>query len=360
MSPVADEVDYKLDVVKSTSLGPHEIDQEFRSSCIDLVSAALGGKILAFSDQWFAEASNLLTPTPPVHQPGKMVFTGAWYDGWETRRHNSEPFDWVVVRLGVASGIVEGVEIDTAFFTGNYAPAISVEGCFSADDDDVVSWRGDRGKWETILDIRECGPSQRFGWKLDVVDRAKQYTHVRLNMYPDGGIARFRLFGHAVPVFPQDADAVLDLAAAQNGGVAVACSDQHFGTKDNLLLPGRGKDMGDGWETARSRGKDHVDWAIIKLGAPGFIDNFVADTAHFRGNFPQKVAIQALAWKRAGEPDVDDQDWREVVAATKMGPDQEHQLPCAASDTAFTHVKLIMIPDGGVKRLRVYGKRAPA
>lgn len=353
---VADEVEYKLDDVKATSLGPDDMDKTFRSSCIDLVSAALGGKILAFSDQWFAEAANLLTPTAPVSQPGKMVFTGAWYDGWETRRHNPGAFDWVVVRLGVASGTVEGVEVDTAFFTGNYAPAVSVEGCFRADDDEVVSWDGGRGGWETILGVRRCGPSRRFGWKLDAPS-AKQYTHVRLNMYPDGGMARFRLFGRAVPVFPADRDAVLDLAAAQNGGVAVSCSDQHYGTKDNLLLPGRGKDMGDGWETARSRGKGHVDWAIVRLGAPGYIERFVIDTAHYRGNFPQKVAIAALAWQGSGEPGAVAEGWREVVAPSSMGPDREHELACAARGTAFTHVKLTMIPDGGVKRLRAYGRR---
>ena len=218
----------------------------------DLISGTLGGKVLGVSDEWFAEAANLLTPTPAIRQPGKMVWTGAWYDGWETRRHNTEPFDWVVVRLGVASGTVVGLEVDTDHFSGNHAPAISVEGCFSQDDAEVLSWKGTRGKWEPILGIHECGPKERFAWKLDEPTN-KQYTHVRLNMYPDGGIARFRLYGHAVPVFPEDKEAIFDLAAAQNGGVAVSCSDQHFGTKDNLILPGRGKDMGDGWETARSR-----------------------------------------------------------------------------------------------------------
>lgn len=322
----------------------------------DLVSAVLGGKILAFSDQWFAEAANLLTPTAPNRQPGKMVFTGAWYDGWETRRHNPEPFDWVVVRLGVASGTVQGVEVDTAFFSGNHAPAISVEGCFSDDDDEVASWKGGRGRWETILGMQECGPSKRFGWKL-VEPTGKQYTHVRLNMYPDGGIARFRLFGHAVPVFPEEKEAVFDLAAAQNGGVAVSCSDQHFGTKDNLLLPGRGKDMSDGWETARSRSKGHVDWAIIRLGALGHVQTLIVDTAHFRGNFPQRIAVAGIEWRDAGEPDAASTGWRELVAPSKTGPDQEHEFQSLAKDMALSHVKLIMIPDGGVKRLRALGKR---
>lgn len=309
-----------------------------------------------------------------------MVYTGAWYDGWETRRHNPEPFDWVVIRLGVASGTIEGIEVDTAFFSGNHAPFISVEGYFSAEDssgaaaaaadEQVLSWKGQRGGWETILGVQECGPSARFAWKLDH-PTGKRYTHVRLNMYPDGGIARFRLFGHAVPVFPADADAVvLDLAAAQNGGVAVSCSDQHFGTKDNLILPGRGKDMGDGWETKRSREKGHVDWAIIRLGAPGFIQTIVVDTAHFRGNYPQSVKVEAIRWdggekeeegvegQGQGEPPADAQGWEEVVERSKTGPDQEHEFTSKVQVRSFTHVKLTVIPDGGVKRIRVFAKRA--
>ncbi|KAH8907016.1 hypothetical protein BR93DRAFT_945198 [Coniochaeta sp. PMI_546] len=346
------EAEYKLDAVKATRVAAEDIDRTFRSSCIDLTSATLGGKVLAFSDQWFAEASNLINPAAPIRQPGKMVFTGAWYDGWETRRHNPEPFDWVVIRLGVASGTVEGVEVDTAFFNGNEAPAISVEGCFNQNDEEVVSWKGSRGGWETILGVQECGPSQRHGWKLDKVT-SKQFTHVRLNMYPDGGIARFRLFGHAVPVFPEDKDAVFDLAAAQNGGVAISCSDQHFGTKDNLLLPGRGKDMGDGWETARSRTKGHVDWTIIRLGAPGYIQSFVADTAHFRGNYPQQVKLEAIEWKDEGsEPSSDSAGWEEIAEPIRCGPDHEHEAASLVKDKRFTHVKLVIVPDGGVKRLR--------
>ncbi|KAI0556142.1 hypothetical protein F4679DRAFT_569721 [Xylaria curta] len=352
-----EDIDYKLESVGATKVASEDIDSTFRSSCIDLISGALGGKVLGFSDEWFAEASNLLTPTAPIRQPGKMVYTGAWYDGWETRRHNREPFDWVVIRLGVASGTVEGVEVDTAFFSGNHAPFISVEGCFNSSDEEVLSWKGQKGNWEPILGIQECGPSQRFGWKLDT-PTAKQYTHVRLNMYPDGGIARFRLFGHAVPVFPDDKEAIFDLAAAQNGAVAISCSDQHFGTKDNLILPGRGKDMGDGWETARSRTKGHVDWAIIRLGAPALIQNFVIDTAFFRGNFPQSAKLDAIEWTDDGEPGADAQGWTLVLEPSKCGPDQEHAFDCLIKDKPFTHVKLTIIPDGGVKRLRPQKPRA--
>lgn len=229
--------------------------------------------------------------------------------------------------------------------------------------DDTVKDEG-FGGWETILETQECGPSRRQAWLLPQVTE-KAYTHVRLLMFPDGGIARFRLFGQVVPVFPQSVDAVFDLAATVNGGVAVSCSDQHFGTKDNLLLPGRGKDMGDGWETKRTRG-EHVDWAIIRLGTPGQISKVVVDTAHFRGNFPKEVQIFGLETResKTDAPSHDNQGWVELLSPQKTGPDKEHEyegdLLQNVKDKVYEYVKLVMIPDGGIKRIRVFGSRKTA
>ncbi|KAH7115196.1 galactose-binding domain-like protein [Dendryphion nanum] len=336
-----------------------EIDSKVKTQYTDLISAPLGSSILSFSDEWFASASNLLTPTPPIRKAGVFTHAGAWYDGWETRRHNTEPADWVVIRLGVSSGKVAGVEIDTAFFNGNHAPEIAVEGAFiSGTEQEEAVKKADFTGWETILDKQECGPSQRHGWLLNKLTE-KAYTHVRLLMYPDGGIARFRLYGVAVPVFPQSADAVFELSATVMGGVATSCSDQHFGTIHNLLLPGRGKDMGDGWETKRTRGP-HVDWTIVKLGSKGEIDHIVIDTAHFRGNFPQKV--QVFAGQFESDPKSDDAAWVEVLEPQKSGPDKEHEYGAdilkEVRGKTYTHAKLVIIPDGGVKRFRVFGKRA--
>lgn len=251
------------------------------------------------------------------------------------------------------------MEIDTAFFNGNHAPEIAVEGCFvtSEADEEEVKKAGYKG-WESILGIQECGPSQRHGWLLEKLTE-KAYTHVRLLMYPDGGIARFRLYGVAVPVFPQSVDEVFELSATVMGGVATSCSDQHFGTKDNLLLPGRGKDMGDGWETKRTRG-EHVDWVIVRLGTKGEIDKIVIDTAHFRGNFPQKVQVFAGVFEK--EPGNEDKSWTEILAPQKSGPDKEHEYGAEVlkevKGRGYTHAKLVIIPDGGVKRFRVFGRRA--
>lgn len=351
------------DIAKNTikPIAAKDIDATFKSDSIDLITKPLGSRILAFSDEWFAAASNLTTPTAPVHKPGVFTYAGAWYDGWETRRHNTEPFDWVVIRLGVASGRVKGVEIDTAFFNGNQAPEVAVQGCFVSSSREEELKDKEFGEWETILPKQECGPSQRHGWLLPEVTK-RPYTHVRLQMFPDGGIARFRLYGYAVPVLPQNIDTVFDLAATVNGGVAVACSDQHFGTKDNLLLPGRGEDMGDGWETKRSRG-DHVDWVIVRLGIPGITDHVIVDTAHFRGNFPQKVQVFGAAPAGEKAPAHDDESaWTEILKPEKLGPDKEHKFEkdvlAGVEGQVFGFVKMVIIPDGGVKRLRVLGRRA--
>ncbi|PWW76853.1 Allantoicase [Tuber magnatum] len=332
-------------------------DQEtFTSSCIDLISSALGGRVLGFSDEWFAPAENLINPAPPIRKPGVFVPSGAWYDGWETRRHNKAPADWVVIKLGVSSGKIHGFEVDTAFFNGNHAPAVSVSGAFL-----------DRGHpdantvWEEILPIQKCGPSQRHIWNLSS-PTTKAYSHVRLDMYPDGGIARFRLFGTAVPIFPSDPDSIIDLAHVSSGGLAISCSGQHFGTKkDNLLLPGRGKDAGNGWETKRSREPGHVDWVVVKLGAPGYIEKVIVDTLHFRGNYPQAVKIYAI---NSSEQHVasDANGWELIVPEHPCEADKEHTFqPTLLQNVCgrvVTHVKMVIIPDGGVKRLRVFGKRA--
>ncbi|KAF1931782.1 Allantoicase [Didymella exigua CBS 183.55] len=330
-----------------------QIDSTFKSKYTDLISAPLGSKIVSCSDEFFAAAENLITKTAPISRPGVFVHSGAWYDGWETRRHNTAAADWVIIRLGTASGKIAGVEIDTAFFNGNHAPEIAVEGAF-ADSDEVVAAEG--FAWDTILSRQECGPSQRHGWLLDQIT-AKAYTHVRLLMYPDGGIARFRLYGTAVPVFPADTSAVLELSATVMGGVATACSDQHFGTKDNLLLPGRGVDMGDGWETKRTRG-DHVDWTTVRLGAACAISSVVVDTAHFRGNFPQKVQVYAGSFE--ADPAHDDAAWVEVLSPQASAADVERTYKDELRNVQgqkYTHAKLVIIPDGGVKRFRVFGTR---
>lgn len=325
-------------------------EDEFRTNVLlkytDVIGEKLGGKVLATLDEWFAAAENLIKPKPPVRDATRFTHAGAWYDGWETRRHNTADADWVVIAAGVALAQIAACEIDTAFFNGNHAPHVSVEGVRLDAGTEPADWAD--APWEPVIPKTECGPSQRHFLVRDGGLTAASYTHFRLKMYPDGGIARFRLYG-AVRA-PQLAGLV-DTALVKNGGVAVRVSDQHFGSADNLLLPGRGHDMSDGWETKRLRTPGHVDWVVVQLGAPTAIDNVVVDTAHFRGNFPQRISVKACV---GTPPPADSPDWHTVVPESKTGPDAEHTY-AVEDKTAYTHVLLTIIPDGGVKRIRVNG-----
>lgn len=306
-------------------------------------SQSLGAEVIGYSDEFFAEASNLIKPTPPSCEV-RFVPTGRWYDGWETRRHNTEPSDWVIIKLGVSSSKIIGVEVDTTYFNGNHAPAISVEG--STDGGST---------WTEVIAKHECMPSQEhFFLRVEGLTEMA-YSHVRLHMYPDGGIARFRVFGEPVPVFPLSKDAVIDMAAITNGGTTIAVSDQHFSSADNLLLPGRGTDMSDGWETSRSRGAGHEDWAIVKLGAPTNITQIIVDTAFFRGNFPQQIRVEGVKADNNALA-ISSQEWVTLVPNSSTSADREHHFEIKNTGS-YSHVRLIMIPDGGIKRLRVFGTR---
>ncbi|KAI1617127.1 allantoicase [Exophiala viscosa] len=356
------------------------IDTTFSSST-NLTSTVLGAKVLSFSDEYFASAENLLTPGPPIRKAGYFVHTGAWYDGWETRRHNTKEYDWVVFKLGCV-GTIDAVEVDTAYFNGNEAPFAGLDGCFLGPDQEEGSGveKEDFQGWTEILPPSKCGPSQRQAWKVSGPGvTGKEFTHLRLKQYPDGGIARVRVYGSVKPPpLPASATAgerpVEDLAAALNGGVALECSDQHFGGKSYLLLPGRGKDMGDGWETSRSRTKGHVDWVIVRLGLKGKkIEKVIVDTKDFRGNFPRAVKVEGWSTEAAKaalgtetDPTVHHAGWVPLFLGEQpCKADAEHVFEgsdLVATDApdghVWTHAKMTIIPDGGVKRLRIFGKRA--
>ncbi|KAL8826959.1 MAG: hypothetical protein Q9170_007203, partial [Blastenia crenularia] len=329
------------EVIQDTQLPPTQVDYIPADSIDNLISSSLDSSILSFSDEWFAPASNLTNPKPPIRRPGVFVPTGAWYDGWETRRHNPAPYDWVIIKLGVASGRVKGAEVDTAFFDGNHAEGVEVHGCYEVSDDaDEKVVKEEYGGWTEVLGYKACGPSQRRGW---MVEDGREVTHVRLCMFPDGGIARFRLYGRVVPVFPMSMDQEVELSAAVMGGMVVSASEEHFGSsKSNLILPGRGVDMGDGWETRRSREKGHVDWAIVRLGARGLISRVVVDTAFYRGNFPKEMKVDAIDCE-IETPSAGDSGWKEVVALHGLNPDKEHHFP--TSRRTAVHKAAIQVAD---------------
>ncbi|KAF7321678.1 putative allantoicase [Mycena kentingensis (nom. inval.)] len=338
----------------------------------ELSSAALGGRVLSVSDEFFAEAYNLLLVEPAVSMKGQFGPNGALYSGWESRRHNPA-YDWCIIQLGT-SGSVVGFDIDTSHFNGNEAPEVSVEAFSglateqpSKDDSRVClslyreSPSDARTQWVEILPRVPLGPTSRHLFRIPPTGGV---NFVKLNMYPDGGIARFRVYGAVHAVHPQSPTEAFDLAHVFAGGRVEFTSDQHFGVGSNLILPGRGKDMGDGWETKRSRQKDHKDWAIIKLGAPGALEQVEIDTAHFKGNFPESCELHAMVV--SGEADWtasrgEAEDWTLILPRTKLGPHRQHYFQLEnVQGRLFTHVKITIYPDGGIKRVRLVGTRGPA
>ncbi len=312
----------------------------------DLAARALGGAVVAANDEFFAEKENLLNPGAPEFRPHTFGHKGQVYDGWETRRRREPGHDWAVVRLG-APGVVHGVNVDTAFFKGNYPEECSVEaaaisGYPSPDELANAEW----------VEILPRSPLKGDAANLFPTDSAQRFTHVRLNIHPDGGVARLRVHGDVVPDPRWFAGMPLDLAAMANGGTVTDCSNRFFSAPNNLLLPGNAHSMGEGWETARRR-DDANDWVNVRLAAEGVVRQVVVDTTHFKGNAP--------GWFRlTGGTDPDrPQDWQELIGRTRLQPDTCHRFLVAASDPV-THARIDVYPDGGFARLRLFGELTPA
>lgn len=317
----------------------------------DLAVRTLGGSVMAANDELFALRENLVTPGPAVFDTTTFGHKGKVYDGWETRRRREPGHDAAVVRLGVP-GVVRGVVVDTAWFRGNYPPEVSVEGlCVLGHPsaDEVVAHPG----WETLVPRSDVvGDAQN----AFAVASDRRWTHVRLSIYPDGGVARLRVHGEAVPD-PRLLDVgAVDLAAAENGGRVVGCSDRFYGSPGNLLAPGLARSMGEGWETARRRGGGN-DWVQVALAGAGTVRLAELDTSYFVGNAPGWASVRGADATR--DDLTDDGAWRDLLPRTRLLPDTRHRLvvPDAGS---VTHARLDVFPDGGMARLRLLGSLTPA
>lgn len=319
---------------------------------VNLADARLGAVALEASDDFFAARERMLDPAPAQFHPGRYDDHGKWMDGWESRRKRGPGHDWCIVRLA-RPGRIAGLDLDTSHFTGNFPPAASVEACFVAEGDP-----GADADWFPLLASSNLrGNSHHY---FDIAE-TRAVSHLRVNLYPDGGLARLRAYG--TPVFEgaaRNADGLIDLAAALNGGVALAANNEHFGLAATLLLPGRGVNMGDGWETRRRREPGN-DWCLIALAHPGIIEAIEVDTAYFKGNFPDRCSMQA-ANVAGGTPEslvTQAMFWEELLPEQKLQADHIHTFRAELKPHGvITHVRFNIIPDGGVSRLRLWGKPA--
>ena len=320
---------------------------------VDLAAEALGGTVIAANDEFFAPKEAMLKPTVAEWREGAYTERGKWMDGWETRRRRTPGHDWAIVHLG-AAGIVRGVVIDTSFFRGNYPDKASIDACEVAGTPSPEHLAGDGIGWRPLL-VKSplAGDTQnRFEIKS-----ARRVTHLRLNIYPDGGVARLRVHGEVQS--ERIGTASIDLAAIENGGYSVVCSDMFFGDRQNLVMPGRSTHMGNGWETKRRRGPGH-DWTIIRLAHPGEIEQVELDTDHYKGNAPDSCMLEACyvpIMAQADELTDPSVRWTRIVAREKLQPHARHRFAPQRIIPA-THVRLNIYPDGGVARLRLFGKRA--
>lgn len=353
----------------------------FEQLYTDLAAKRLGGETLSCTDDFFAEMENLLKPGRGEFIEDKYTDRGKWMDGWESRRRRFLPdgtssdgldHDTCTIKLG-AQGIIKGLNIDTHHFLGNSPQRLSVEACCTSSDPDEAT------EWTEILSVSSV---EQDSENLFDVSNNSVWTHVKLHIYPDGGVARFRVYGEVVPDWSSFVEnELIDLAYIKNGARPLICSDMFFSHMENLIMPGRGANMGDGWETKRRRPSGDVeqdranDWLILKLAAKGTIQKALVDTCHFKGNYPDSVALEGAVLSDAQAADLgllkreahvdalfvssgqQSIEWQPILKRSSLKADREHLFKdeLENTNTAFTHVRVKMYPDGGISRLRLWG-----
>ena len=322
----------------------------------DLASARVGGRAIATNDDFFAPKSNLIKPEPAVFVPGKYTARGKWMDGWDSRRRRSPGHDWCVVKLGMR-GRIRGFNVNTAFFTGNYPSHCSIEALDTTRAVGAALAAREGEPWTTIL---PRSPLRGDTDNYFAIEDGRPWTHLRLNIFPDGGVARLRVYGEVVVDWKRVAPKgrLVDLAAIEHAGLVIAASDMHYGAKDNVIMPGRASTMADGWETKRRRGPGY-DWLILRLGAPGRVKKVEIDTNHFKGNYPDSAAIEGCRIEADTLAELGSANWSVILPQTKLKPHHRHVLANGLKDPGpVSHVRLNIFPDGGVSRLRIHGTLA--
>src|SRR5579864_2830855 len=307
---------------------------------IDLAAERLGGRVITANDEFFAPKENLLKASAPVWIEDKYTDVGKWMDGWETRRRRTPGCDWCIVKLGLP-GVIHGVVVDTSYFKGNFPEHCELEACAVEGDPGVAQLEGHTTQWNSLLPKSPLAGDARNPFPLTPSNRV---THLRFNIFPDGGVARLRVHGEAVPDWHSvgGLQNELDFAAALHGGQVLACSDMFFGPKHNLIMPGRAESMRDGWETRRRRGPGN-DWVDVRLGVETKIRRIEIYTTHFKGNAPDSCSIDG------------------VLPQVKLLPDSTHVFLAEVLDSApVSQIRLNVFPDGGIARLRIYGTATEA
>jgi allantoicase len=326
----------------------------FAPGSVDLASRWLGGSVIAASDESFGFKENLLVPAAADFTPGRYDHRGEIVDGWETRRRRGEPgHDWAVVRLG-APGVITRIDVDTSFFTGNFPPTCQVEACglegYPAPAELAAA------DWAEIVPV---SPLKGDSHNLFTVTDPRRFTHVRLSIHPDGGVARLRVHGEVVPDPRRWDGLTIDLAAQEHGGLVVAASDDFYSSAEVLNRPDRARTMGEGWETGRRRDDGH-DFVVISLAATGRLRQIEIDTSHFKYNASAEVGLHGCALDDGTPPPpADSPAWLPLLPRTAVRPDTRHLFTLDRPSAPVTAVRIDAYPDGGISRVRLVGSPEP-
>ena len=315
---------------------------------INLADPRIGSKIIFKTDDFFAAAHRILKTDIPVFKDGLFDKHGKWMDGWETRRRRSKGYDYLVLKLGKPGKIFD-IDIDTSHFNGNQPTHASLEGCFSR------SKPNKKTKWTRLLGKKKLGPNKNHNFKSQ---NKSTFNYIRLNIFPDGGVARLRLYGKIEIDKKTINNENINLTSVLNGASIVGCNNEHFGRAENIIAPGKGKNMGDGWETRRSRGKN-FDWLIIKFGKPGLIKKLEIDTHHFKGNYPDSCSIQTAIINKDLSNNLivkNSKNWKFILNKSKLSAHKKHVFKkFLIKRNKENYLKINIYPDGGISRIRAFG-----
>ncbi|KAI9287078.1 galactose-binding domain-like protein [Umbelopsis sp. AD052] len=330
-----------------SNLSSSRVEDTVLCEYVDLAAQSMGSTIVRASDEFFGAAANILKPDAVKHNDDDDTVADGELDGWQTKRHSNR--DWAIIRLG-CEGTITGFDIDTTNFRDSSPVQVKVEAAVASEDlkdDDFDNWQ-----WSTLLPDVAVKPDTHNLFLIRDTDEL--YSHLRVTIIPDGGIARLRCFGSVIPKAAESSSEPLDLAFIGNGGHVVACSDARYGKRPNILMSGIGNGPSDGWVTQRSRLKNRNDWIVVQLGTSAILKEAVVDTTFFKGNAPEAIAIDGC-YSMESDPDLDvGVEWVQLVAKQRINPN-ERQAYAIPSNEIFTHVKLTVFPDGGVQRLRIIG-----
>ena len=314
---------------------------------VDLASRWLGGSVIAASDESFGEKENLLSPAAAAFEPGRYGHRGEIVDGWETKRRREPGHDWVLVRLG-APGAITSVDVDTSFFTGNFPSECTIEACGAEGYPGPAELLGPETYWAELV---PRSPLHGDTHNVFQVTDPRRFTHIRLATFPDGGVARLRVFGQVIADPRGLEQLTIDLASQRHGGVVTASSDGFYTSASVLNRPDTARSMGEGWETRRRRDGGH-DHAIIQLGFAGDVRRLVVDTAHFKYNASAEVA--AYGCSEDSPPPAESGAWKPLLPRVRLQPDTRH-LVAVSNSGPVASVRLDAFPDGGLSRIRVIG-----